>query len=172
MSLLSQFLDPTWCPLGSFTWLQSSVSLARVQTTKKSSLTCLAPRQGGLKITGDWLTFSLFFESLLKAGPPFLWGLSLSLNRLERLLYMASDFQENKNENCQSSHDVDQNGPSFPSNSFYCWKQLRLNGESRGGEIIWRVMLWRDEGHVHPGMGGIGGRICRQPIPKPLLPHL
>lgn len=30
------------------------------------------PSAGRARITGDWLAFSLFFESLIKTGPPFL----------------------------------------------------------------------------------------------------
>lgn len=119
VSLLSQFLYPTWCPLGSFTWLNSSVSLARVQITKKASLTCLASQQGGLESLGTGWTFLSFFSLSQKLDLLFC---EVSLNRLVRLLYMATGFQENKNENWQSSYNIDQNGPSIISN-LVCTKQ-------------------------------------------------
>lgn len=112
--------------------------------------------------------FSIFWVSL-KSWASFSVR-SLSLNRLERLLYMASDFQENKNENCQSSHDVDQNGPSFPSNSFYCWKQPWLNGESRGGEILWRVMLGGMKVMCILGWGGLVAIFADNPSPSLCFP--
>lgn len=83
VSLLSQFLDPTWCPLGSFTWLHSSVSLARVQITKKASLTCLAPQQGGLESLGTGWPFLSFLSLSLKRGLLFC-ELSLSLSQQVR----------------------------------------------------------------------------------------